>query len=395
MTAVPAAFPFIQVKIDTSGLTPVAQRAPGVIAVVGSTPAGTAGGSADLNTPLVVETPEDAANLFSKTSASGTAGTPLHDSLMLALLQEPKPSKIYGVRAAPAGDDRYAAALSALEAVDDVTLVSLAAETEIGSKATGSAAATGLMALKDHCESMSAAGHKRIGFGMIDPARAKSDKYADEALAAVESLKSDTSRMVMVAARAAAEDAATAAMASAAGLAPHVSTLLKPVRGVKMPKPAQYSPSEIRALSEGSVIPLIEPETMVGEMLRFAEGRCFTSDPDLLYVDIVRTLDDVDFRLKAGLIGSIGDARITKPGMTLVKARTEGILDPLLRGGEIAGYALRIPVLDVLSTPESTWTPADRATVTTARANRTVEMFVSITYGPATHRLQVTLAPSF
>ena len=41
-------------------------------------------------------------------------------------------------------------------------------------------------------------------------------------------------------------------------------------------------------------------------------------------MDIVRTLDDIDFRLKSGLIGAIGDARITKAGMTGVKTRVDG-----------------------------------------------------------------------
>ena len=43
-------------------------------------------------------------------------------------------------------------------------------------------------------------------------------------------------------------------------------------------------------------------------------------------------LDDIDFRLKAGLIGSVGDARITKAGLTLVANRIDGILGPLKRG---------------------------------------------------------------
>lgn len=395
MATVPAAFPFIQVTIDTSGLTPVAQRAPGVIAVVGTTPAASGGGTADVNKPYVVDTPADAAGLFSKTTDKATASTPLYDSLLLAMLQDPKPSKIYGVRTAATGDDRYAAALSSLEAVDDVTFVSLANESTVGTVAAGNTPAKGLMALKAHCENMSVSGSKRIGFGMVDPTRTKSTSYASDTLAAVDSLKSPTSRMALVAARGSKQDAATAAMASIAGYEPHISSVLKPVRGVTMPKEAQFGPSEIKALSEGEVIPRIEPELMVGEVLRFAEGRCFTSDAALRYIDIVGTLDDIDFRLKAGLVGSVGDARITKAGMTLVKARTDGILDPLRRRGVIADYSISIPVLDVLSTPESTWTSADKTSVATARSNRTVDMFVSITYGPAVHQLRVTLAPKF
>ena len=55
-----AAYPFIEVKIDTSGLQPVAERSPGVVAVVGKTATGAAGGTADTNKPYVVETLDQA-----------------------------------------------------------------------------------------------------------------------------------------------------------------------------------------------------------------------------------------------------------------------------------------------------------------------------------------------
>ena len=132
-----------------------------------------------------------------------------------------------------------------------------------------------------------------------------------------------------------------------------------------------------------------------GEGLHFAEGRTFTSDPDLLYVDIVRVLDDIDFRLKAGLIGSVGDARITKAGLTCREGADEGILGPLQRNAVIDDFSVSIPVLDILFIPEAARTPADVNIVNTARANRTVEMQSQITYGPAVHLLRVTLAPKF
>jgi hypothetical protein len=171
--------------------------------------------------------------------------------------------------------------------------------------------------------------------------------------------------------------------------------VLKRIRGVRMPPEQQYGPSEITGLSEENVIPVIDPALIVGTSLHFAEGRCFTSDADLLYVDTVRTLDDIDFRLKAGLIGSVGDARITKAGLTLLKMKTEGVLGPLARSGVIDALNVQIPVLDILVTPESGWTPGETTLVTTARANRTVEMLVTVTYGPAVHHLLVTLAPKF
>jgi hypothetical protein len=400
---VPAAFPFIEVKIDTSALTPVAQRSPGVIAIVGKTAAGAAGGTATVNKPFAIDTLDQAAGLFAQKNADGTvAETPLYSSLKIALLQDPKPSKIYGVKV---DGTNYAGALSALEAADDVTFVSLANEFDVGTAASpGNPAAnppvaptiaTNLNALKDHVESMSAQGQKRIGVAMVNPTTAKSNTYVDTITTAVNSLKSSSSRMVVIAARGSTGDAATAAMAAIAGFDPQVSVVLKKVRGFAMPVESQYSPSEIKGLSEAGIIPIIDPALIVGESLHFAEGRCFTTDASLLYIDIVRVLDDIDFRLKAGLIGAVGDARITKSGMTMLKTRVEGILGPLQRGGVIVDFAIDIPVLNILSVPETAWTATDRSIVQTARANRMVDLFVSVTYGPAVHRLKVTLSPKF
>ncbi len=391
--AVAAAYPFVEVKIDTSGLVPVAQRATGVIAVVGKTPAGADGGTAPVNKPLRVDTLDQAADLFAKRNTDGTvAETVLYQSLKLALAQNPGPSKIYGVRV---DGDNYAAALASLEAADDVNFVSLANEVSVGAAATGTTPATNLTALKAHVEAMSAGGLKRIGVAMVDPATAKSATYLDTVKAAMGPLKSSSSRMVVVAARGATGDAATAAMAAMAGFPPHVSIVLKKIRDLSMPVESQYSPSEIIGLSEENILPIIDPDLIVGESLHFAEGRAFTTDASLLYIDLVRTLDDIDFRLKAGLIGLVGDARITRAGLTQVKTRVEGILGPLQRSAVIDSYSVDIPVLNILNIPESARTPTDNSIVTTARANRLVDLNVSVKYGPAVHRLVVNLALSF
>jgi hypothetical protein len=392
MATIAAAFPFIEVRIDTSGLVPTAQRAPGVIAVVGRTPQGAAGGTAPVNTPLPVDTLDQAADLFAKRNADGTvAGTPLFRSLALAMQQDPAPSKTYGVRVA--GSD-YAAALASLEAADDVTFVALAEETDVGAAATGTAAATGLHALKDHVEQLSAAGSKRLGVAMVDPARAKSPTYVADVAAAVAGLKSDSSRMVTVAARGADGDTATAAMAAIAGFEPQVSIVLKRVRGIAIPTASQYTPSEIKGLSEEQIIPIIDPTLIPGEGLHFAEGRCFTTDESLLFVDTVRILDKLHFDLRAGLIGTVGDARITRAGLTQVKVRVEGVLGPLQRQAVIDGFQVSIPVLDILGLPESARTPTDNAIVTQARLNRTVDLLIGVTLGPAFHMLQIVLAPT-
>jgi hypothetical protein len=392
MATITAAYPYIEVRIDTSALVPIAQKSPGVIAVVGKTPAGAAGGAATANKPVVISVLADAADSFAQTVANNVVPTPLYNSLQTALLQDPKPTKIYGVRV---DGTNYAAALAALEAADDVDFVSLANEYDVGAAAGGGNPATNLTALKAHVENMSAAGLKRIGVAMIDPTRQKSANYLNDATAAVAALKSDFGRMVLLGARGSIDDVATAAMAAIAGYAPQVSMVLKTIRAIHMPKEAQYGPSEIKGLSEAGINPVVQPSLLVGEALHFGDGRTFSTDPAMMWIDIVRVLDDIDFRLKAGLIGTVGDARITRPGLILLKARTEGILGPLQLAAEIDDYSIRIPVLDILSVPESARSVADSAIVVEARANRAVEMLVTITYGPAVHRLKVTLAPKF
>jgi hypothetical protein len=388
MATVAAAFPFIDVLIDTSALQPVAQRSPGVIAVVGAS----AAGSAAVNTPTPVDSIADAVTLFGDTS-------PLTRSLALALLQDPRPSKVYGVKmGAAAGDPEVDAALDALTAVGDVTFVSLA----------GIVDPARLLLLKEHVETSSAAGQKRIGVAMIDPARPRSANYVAEAVAAVHpegsgpDLMSSTSRMILVAARGATladgttvADTATAAMAAIAGHAPSTSIVLKRVRGISIPLAQQYSTTEITGLSEANIVPIIQPAMIVGAGFHFAEGRAFTSDATQLFIDVVRTLDDIDFQLKAGLIGLVGDARITRAGLTTVRTTVQGILGPLKLAAIIDDFDVRIPLLDILDIPESARTPTETSLVTTARANRAVDLLVSITYGPAVHRLRVTLQPKF
>jgi hypothetical protein len=385
-----AAFPFVEVRIDTSALVPIAQRSPGVIAVVGNSSLG----AAAVDVPMVVSTLDDAANFFATKNPNGTVTTsPLYDSLKLAMLQDPVPSKIYGVKVS---NSAYAAGLASLEGVDDVDFVSLANESTVGAAAGGGNPATGLMALKDHVESMSAQGQKRLGVAMINNATAKSPTYVATTIAAVTLLQSSVSRMVVVAARGSTQDVATAAMGAIAGYEPQVSMVLKPVRGLSaLPLEAQFTPSEIKGLSEAGVIPVIVPSLIPGGGLHFAEARTFTTDASMPYIDIVRVLDDIDFRLKAGLIGLIGDARITKQGMIRLQARIGQILGPLVLGGVITDFSTKIPLLNILNVPETAWTDTDRAIVTTARANRSVDVLVTITYGPATHHLKVTLAPSF
>ena len=397
-TLVQPAYPYLSVSIDTSGLVPVAQRSPGVVAVVGNAAAGVV---APAETPVQVTDHDSVMNAF----AAGNAANPLTTSLDLVLAQDPGPSTVYGV--ATSGADSYAAALASLEAADDVTFVCLAGETAVGTPTSGSTAASGLTALKEHVEEMSAAGNKQMAVAMINPETAKSATYVTDVLAAASygALMSDDGRMILIAARSATTnpanpaanvaDAAAAATGGIAGYPPSTSVVLKQVRGFTMPVADQYTPAEISGLAGAGVIPLIDPALIPGSGLYFADGGTFSADPARNYVDIVRVLDDIEFQLRAGLIGAIGDSRITKAGLTSVRVRVEGILGPLQQAAVIDDFSVVIPLLSILSVPESSLSAADSAQVVTARSTRQVTVLISITYGPAIHRLNVTLSPQF
>ncbi|MER6364380.1 hypothetical protein [Kitasatospora sp. NPDC001527] len=378
----PTAYPFVDIEIDKSGLTPRVQPSSGVIAIVGTTPDGASGGTAAVNVPYVVTTPDEVRALFGQDSV-------LQKALLLALTQDRVPQKVYGVRVK---GTEHAAGLAALEAVDDVSVVCLAGVTDAGTETPPA----GLLALRAHVEEISAKGLRRIGVAMIDPKAEKAPDYVAKVLTpALLKLRSDSGRMVLVAARGADGDVAAATAAVIAAHPPHASLLLKQVKGVRIPKEKQYGPSEIIELSRAGLNPVIDPALIAGEGLHLAEGQTFTTDPAYGYIDLRRVVDHVEFLLRAGLIGSVGDARITRTGLTMLKQRTEGILGGLLRASVIAGFEVRIPVLEVLGRPETEWTQADRDAVRAAREQRAVDVQTSITYGPAVHRLHVKLAVTY
>jgi hypothetical protein len=387
--SITAEFPFIRVTIDTRGLQPVSKRAVGNVAVVGD-----AGGfgTAVANVPVMVGSEAEARTLFADTDSSGavTDAGRLYQSLRMVLLQDPAPSRVYAVATAEdGGGPDYAAALSALAAAP-VQFVCLANETDAAS----------LEVLKDHVETVSADGNRRIGVGMVDPdltvpdgqtfAGVADDTYGDT--------KSDASRMILVSARVPVEgglpesDVAAAAMGTMAGYDVHISVLMKQVRGPKIPVERQFTASEIKQLAETFIIPLIDPDLVPGEGLFLGSGRAYTTDTSRLYVDTVRTLDHIEFLLKAGLIGSIGNVRIDRLGMQALKSRFDAILQPLLSSRVVADYTVDIPLLPILEAEESARTPGQAATLTDARTSRVVEVLLSVVYAGAVHFLDINLA---
>lgn len=190
-------------------------------------------------------------------------------------------------------------------------------------------------------------------------------------------------------------DVAAAAMAAIAARAPETSIVLKSVSGFKIAREQKYSPGEIKALSAAYVVPVIDPLLIPGESLHFAEGTCLSANDAFKYVDIVRLLDDMDFALKAALVGLVGDARVTRSGLNTVRRQIEAVLDGYILRQAITSYRILIDLLPTLDKPEASWTPAEQLAVRKARGDRLVNATVVVVIGPAIHRLVINLQPTF
>ncbi len=206
-------------------------------------------------------------------------------------------------------------------------------------------------------------------------------------------------RMVYIAHRSA-QDAAAAVAGTIAGYEPWVSLLLKPVN-IEMPN--LFSPADIITINQAEdfgsppkgqrVNWLTSPALLPGGGIYMGEGYTGNDDASVnkKFIDIVRTIDDVSFKLKARLINSIGNLRISRSGLRSLVAQIEAMLDPCVRNDVLDSYDVVIPLLTILDKDPNTLTPSEAQQITDAEANRLVEVLVAVKYNAQIHRLAITL----
>jgi hypothetical protein len=339
----------------------------------------------------------DPTEVFQISEAEKTfGGGALLVALKTVLAQSPGPSRTFAVKV---GEDTVAgweAAFQAVEARKEVTFVVAAG------KPIQAVAAAGLdvpRLLLNHVTTASTSGSPRMAVAYVDTelAREGNKQYA----ATITDLIGDryqNERLVVVAARGALIDEAPADVAAAAasviaGLAPETSVLLKRVVGLTIPPKDLFSPSEIAGLAGMNIIPIIDPDFIPGGGFYLGEATTFTKDPVKGFVDVVRLLDDLDFNLKASLIGLVGDSRITRTGLYAVRRTLEGVLDGYVLRQAITSYQVVIPILSILEKP--TLSASDEIEVRKARGDRTVDIQAVVVIGPAIHRINVSLRPVY
>ena len=356
-------------------------RPTGNIAIIGAAPNGSD------NIPVQVASPSDAVSIF-----GAPADSDLTRSIQMAFQQTPGPSQVWGVKS-PADP---AAALTAAENLD-VQFVMIA-NTALDNTTGGAGGAIGKLAA--HVVGVSnngAEGKERMGVAML-PKGSTDTSIVAGALA--------DDRMIYIAHKSRPmevttgnfkdADAATAVAGTIAGYEPHISMLLKQVSIDIDP----FTSAEIDAINGSETFQsgpaghgvnwLVDPALIPGAGTHLGEG--YTGNPGgKKYIDVQRTIDDTSFKLKARLIGSIGNLRISRSGLRSLVVLMEAVLDPLLTGAVIEGYNIVIPVLDLLDADPASLTAAQLQAIQDAQTDRVVQVLVAVDYAGAIHRISITL----
>lgn len=207
-----------------------------------------------------------------------------------------------------------------------------------------------------------------------------------------------SSRMTFVAANSP-DDIACAAAGVIAGVDPWVSLILKPVTGIGINGDLSdqaiqtYIAPAQSGINQPHVIPIVHPDFLAGSGPVMGEG--FTADGtgQRLYVDIVRTIDDIAFQLKATLTSPqvIGTLRINRPGLRVLASIVRAALRARVALGEIDDFDVDIPIQALTELDPSQLTPDQQQQLQQVQNSRQLAFNISITYSGAIHQLVVTL----
>jgi len=319
-----------------------------------------------------VDDPGDATNNVPPSWFKGDLGA----AVRKAFVQTPPPTMVWAVRAKSKAVTDLTAALNEVAKLD-VQIVVLA-NTPLVSAAVGTAE---IELLSQHVTSVSNTGgdgKERIGVAMLG-------KGDPTILIPLITGNMKNERMVFIAHRST-EDAAAAVAGAIAGYEPQISLILKPV---SISMPTLFSDAEIEALDKARVNWLTSPTLIPGGAIYMGEG--YTLGADKPYIDIIRTIDDISFRLKAQLIRSIGNLRISRSGLRTLTAQMTAIMEPLRLRQVIESFDAFLPLQVLLDKDPASLSTAELAQISNAESARIVDALISVFYAGAIHRLNITL----
>lgn len=181
-----------------------------------------------------------------------------------------------------------------------------------------------------------------------------------------------------------------------AGHQPHISLLLKPVN-ITSPPFTQAQIGELNGSETFESGPagrgvnwLTSPSIIPGGGVYMGEG--YTGNPGgTKYIDALRVIDDLNFRLNAQLVKTIGNVRISRSGLRALIARLEAVLAPQVQNDVLTGFEVLVPLLTLLDKDPATLTAAEADQIHDAQVQRLVQVMVAIHYAGAMHRLSLTM----
>jgi hypothetical protein len=303
--------------------------------------------------------------------------TDLAAAVAVAFGQSPPPTKIWGVQVA-ADSPQWDTALNQVAALD-VQIVVLA------NTPLNDANEPAIQKLANHVVATSNTGgdgKERIGVAMLDHTLSATDASAFNR----NQIRSE--RMFLVASKTSGDDVAAAAAGVIAGHEPQESMLLKPIR---IGMTGTFTDQDITAFDSKSINWITSPTLIPDHSLFIGEGYTANPSGNKKYIDVVRTLDDVNFRIKAALIQAIGDLRISRSGMRSIVTLVQSVLSPLVAQEVIEDYSVHIPLLVLLDRDQATLSGDEVQQIADRRRSRLVDMTVSVVYAGAIHRLNIEL----
>lgn len=299
----------------------------------------------------------------------------LAESIKTAYAQSPGPTTVWAIAIDPADPaNTLASGLTEAEKIN-VQIVVLA-----NTPLTAAQGKAEVEALATHCNTVSntgADGMERIGVAMLGPGVTITPNLISATMS--------QNRMAMIAHHST-EDAAAAAAGVIAGYAPHISLLLKQIT-IDMDQ--VFSDSEIDAFNTARVNWVTRTPLIPGAGFYMGEG--YTLGADQPYIDIVRTIDEISFDLKAALIRSIGLLRVTRAGLRALVSEMSAVLQPLQDDAVIDSYLVFFPLLTLLDKDPTKLTDVELQEIHNAQATRTINSIITIEYAGAIHRLNITL----
>jgi hypothetical protein len=302
--------------------------------------------------------------------------TDLAAAIAIAFRQAPPPTRIWGVQVDATTPD-WDGALTEVANLN-VQIVALA------NSPLNQANVALIGKLATHVATVSNTGgdgKERIGVAMLDPT------LSAAAAAALNTGEVKNERMFLIA-HTSAEDAGAAAAGVIAGYEPQISVLLKPI---KMNMTRLFSDADIDTFDGAFINWVTSPVLIPGQSLFLGEG--YTADPsqNKKYIDIVRTIDDINFRIKAELIQAIGNYRVSRSGLRGIVTLVQAVLSPQVAADVIEDFSIYIPLLVLLDKDPASLSATELAEIQNAQASRSVDMNVTVVYAGAIHRLHIDL----